>query len=86
MLVNNYEITFPCPACESQLTIHTHRAKGPCPKCGHNIEVTLQTVATEPEKAAIKLNPKSEDRRFRPSSAPSHSGLRASHKLSDYAS
>lgn len=86
MLVKNYEISFPCPACDSQLTIQTQKAKGPCPKCGQSIEVQLNLTTRERETATLKLAPKSETRRFRPSTGPSHSGPRASHKLSDYAS
>ncbi|NNC87521.1 MAG: hypothetical protein HKN82_03555, partial [Akkermansiaceae bacterium] len=63
------QLTFPCPACGSFLTLRSFRAAGPCPNCATFLDVNLGVTQGEPPAAVPTLEGQGRrfaDRRFRP--------------------
>ena len=68
MFKSAVQLTFPCPACGSFLTLRRFRAAGPCPSCGVHLNVSLDvhqgpSASEDPQGASAR---RFEDRRFRP--------------------
>jgi hypothetical protein len=73
MIDSAVQLTFPCPACGSFLTLRTFHALGPCPSCQNMLTVDLNVTVQGAPTAAPQLpqpGKKFNDRRFRPVAQP----------------
>lgn len=68
MFKSAVQLTFPCPACGSFLTLRRFRAAGPCPSCGTHLDVALDIHqgAPAPDDPHGTGGRRFADRRFRP--------------------
>jgi hypothetical protein len=67
------QLTFPCPACGSFLTLRTFHGLGPCPACHVMLTVDLNVTTGDTVTPVEQLEAggkKFSDRRFRPVSQP----------------
>ena len=73
MIDSAVQLTFPCPACGSFLTLRTFHALGPCPSCQRKLTVHLNVEvdhSSPPATESASSGKKFAERRFRPVSLP----------------
>ena len=73
MIDSAVQLTFPCPACGSFLTLRTFHALGPCPSCQNMLSVGFNVTVQDTVNPAEQLETvgkRFDDRRFRPVSQP----------------